>query len=282
MKKNIFSMDVVPAVRVPNMAQITMSRTTAAASIDIRKVEEIVVSRAHPCDLPWLRKGYVPYLIRGYMSLVDPRLAIVDKAFEINNEETIADTLLQMIGTESFEELEHRAEVDNDPAAMLKLGDFLMLAIKMENNDLRDPVRACSYYYRSASQNYPEGRIAQAMLYYKIMTQELKSVDGKMGMNMVHIPQNKQADPLYKYMWNNLEYAAQQNFICPFLIMMVELHDNPKFELPPNVRRCYFDRMDDVARQKNRCCYADCHTDPENKGYKLLTCASCRCRKYCR
>ena len=129
---------------------VPKSRQINAQILNFKKIEEIVLNRAHPCDIPWLRSGYTSYLLQFYMNCVAPRQKIVDTdeaPKENKAEEHYADKIIEMIGTVSFEELECRVKDYNDPAAMLKLGDFLMAAIKMESNNLRDPDRACKLYY---------------------------------------------------------------------------------------------------------------------------------------
>ena len=216
------------------------------------------------------------------MRLVAPRQRIPnDFMCEIGDSEKLADKLLDMIGTESFEELERRAEMENDPAAMLKLGDFLMCAIKMKSNDQRDPDRACEYYYRAAG-FCPEGHVAQALLCYGCLTQDCKQDPNAFGLNMVRIPPNKVAHTLHGDMWRNLEHAANQGYNCPFMMMMVKINQNQGFTIPRSVEKCYYRRIRDVANERNTCSNSECRANPKAEGYKLLVCARCRCKKYCR
>ena len=267
---------------------VPKSRQVSTQMLNFRKIDEIVLRRAHRCDLRWLSKsGYTQYLLRFYMHSVAPRQKIISNAGVLNEksaEESYADKILEMIGTVSFEELECRVEEDNDPAAMLKLADFLMVAIKMESNNLRDPDRACKLYYDSACLRYPEGNIAYALLCYHKLTEELTSAeeDSFLKGSISHrIPPGKYGEKLYLDMWNNLEWAAEADHNCPFMMRMVEWHDNPSFDIPIAVLRCWHQRMEQYRSQKNKCNNPVCPADPDAAEFKVFACSKCKCRYYC-
>ena len=268
---------------------VPKSRSVRTTIFDLMKIEEIVLSRAQPCDLPWLSKSrYTQYLLRFYMHSVAPRQKIVDIVGDLLNdkseEDKYADKILEMIGTVSFEELECRVEEDEDPAAMLKLGDFLMMAIKMESNDLRDPDRACGLYHASACLLYPEGNIAQAMLCYHFLTKDLADTEEdsfQKGSISHRIPSSNYGQQRYLDMWKNLELAAEANHVCPFMMRMVEMHDNAHFDIPIAVLRCWHQRMKQYRSQKKRCNSPICSSDPEAEEFKVFACSRCKCRYYC-
>lgn len=109
-----------------------------------------------------------------------------------------------------------------DASAMLKLGDFHMMAIKMaeeqQNSDL-----GCEYYGKSALNRDPEGMIAYAMILYLQLVPEEQRSKGKSNDDfLLVIPSNLHDHMNYVHMWNLLEQTASVGYICPFMIVRVD------------------------------------------------------------
>jgi len=124
---------------------------------------------------------------------------------------------------ESIEELENKANgVPLDASAMLKLGDFHMMAIKM-TEEQRNSDLGCEYYGKSALNKDPEGLIAYAMiLYLQLVPEEQRSTGRSNEDFLLVIPASLHDEMNYVHMWNLLEEAASVGYICPFMIARVE------------------------------------------------------------
>jgi hypothetical protein len=122
------------------------------------------------------------------------------------------------------------------------------------------------------------------MLCYHKLTEDLRAAEEETfqkGSISHRIPSGKYGEHFYLDMWKNLEWAAEANHNCPFMMVMVEWHDNPSFDIPIAVLRCWHQRTEHHRNQKKECNSPVCPADPDGAEFKVFACSKCRCRYYC-
>lgn len=253
-------------------------------AINMEKLEKLILAKASAGDKEWLSgEGRIRWLTIQRAHSVVPREAHekgwLRHGSQVKTEQSLSDEFISWVGSDSLEEIRRKAEQDEDPAAMLLLGDCYVLSLKLPRQDEMDADRGYRWYYQSAVASYPPGLTSYAMLMYLSLLPLDQSDDADFDQP---IPLAKHLDQNHVEMWRCLENAAKHGHISRFLCSRIDNHRNPLFKIPPSCRTLYVShRREYRLLHRLRCNYPQCGVNPCQREYTLKACQKCRVRRYC-